>query len=200
MVRLGRTPVKLRWAGRRARRVPQQRPDIGDPAERRFLRHEFHYESNIMVIEKYEPSKIWTAVLYDADQKYYYIKRFLLEVNTRKQNFLGENPKNRLMLLTDEVYPRIEVIFGGHDAFREALVLDADEFIAVKGFKAKGKRISTFEVETINELEPNRFVPSENASESDDTEGNEEGNDTDDGQSTTDIIDEITGQMKLFDE
>ena len=46
----------------------------------------------------------------------------------------------------------------------------------------------------------NRFVPSENASESDDTEGNEEGNDTDDGQSTTDIIDEITGQMKLFDE
>ena len=159
-----------------------------------------HYESNIMVIEKYQPSKIWTAVLYDADQKYYYIKRFLLEVNTRKQNFLGENPKNRLMLLTDEVYPRIEVIFGGHDAFREALVLDADEFIAVKGFKAKGKRISTFEVETINELEPNRFVPSENASESDDTEGNEEGNDTDDGQSTTDIIDEITGQMKLFDE
>ena len=159
-----------------------------------------HYESNIMVIEKYQPSKIWTAVLYDADQKYYYIKRFLLEVNTRKQNFLGENPKNRLMLLTDEVYPRIEVIFGGHDAFREALILDADEFIAVKGFKAKGKRISTFEVETINELEPNRFVPSENASESDDTEGNEEGNDTDDGQSTTDIIDEITGQMKLFDE
>ena len=69
-----------------------------------------------MVIEKYQPSKIWTAVLYDADQKYYYIKRFLLEVNTRKQNFLGENPKNRLMLLTDEVYPRIEVIFGGHDA------------------------------------------------------------------------------------
>ena len=64
-----------------------------------------------MVIEKYQPSKIWTAVLYDADQKYYYIKRFLLEVNTRKQNFLGENPKNRLMLLTDEVYPRIEVIF-----------------------------------------------------------------------------------------
>ena len=159
-----------------------------------------HYESNIMVIEKYQPSKIWTAVLYDADQKYYYIKRFLLEVNTRKQNFLGENPKNRLMLLTDEVYPRIEVIFGGHDAFREALILDADEFIAVKGFKAKGKRISTFEVETINELEPNRFGPSENASESDDTEGNEEGNDTDDGQSTTDIIDEITGQMKLFDE
>lgn len=159
-----------------------------------------HYESNIMVIEKYQPSKIWTAVLYDADQKYYYIKRFLLEVNTRKQNFLGENPKNRLMLLTDEVYPRIEVIFGGHDAFREALILDADEFIAVKGFKAKGKRISTFEVETINELEPNRFVPSENASESDDTEGNEEGNDTDDGQSTTDIIDEITRQMKLFDE
>ena len=92
------------------------------------------------------------------------------------------------------------MIFGGHDASGRLSSSMPTNFIAVKGFKAKGKRISTFEVETINELEPNRFVPSENASESDDTEGNEEGNDTDDGQSTTDIIDEITGQMKLFDE
>lgn len=155
-----------------------------------------HYESDIMVIEKYQPSKVWTAVLYDADQKYYYMKRFLAEVNTRRQNFLGENPKSTLMLLTDEVYPRIEVVFGGHDAFRDPLVLDAEEFIAVKGFKAKGKRISTYDIETINELEPTRFAPSPQEDANNTVSEDEE--DADD-QSNSDILDEITGQMKLFD-
>ncbi len=159
-----------------------------------------HYESNIMVIEKYQPRKIWTAVLYDADQKCYYIKRFLMEVNSRRQSFLGDNPKNRLVLLTDEAYPRIEVVFGGHDAFRGSLVLDAEEFIAVKGFKAKGKRLSAYEIETINELEATRFAPSEKETVPLDTREETDGGEADDNQSHSDIIDEITGQMKLFDE
>ena len=86
-----------------------------------------HYEPNILSIEKFDANKVWTAALYDADQKYYYLKRFQLEAGSRKQNFLGENPKSHLMLLTDEAYPRIEVVFGGHDAFRAQLVHDAVE-------------------------------------------------------------------------
>jgi len=116
-----------------------------------------HYEDNILVIEKFDSNKTWTVALFDADQNYYYLKRFQMEALNRKQNLLGENPANRLMLLTDEAYPRIEAVFGGHDDFRESLVLDAEEFIAVKGFKAKGKRISTYEIANINELEPTRF-------------------------------------------
>ena len=162
-----------------------------------------HYEPNILNIEKFDANKVWTAALYDADQKYYYLKRFQLESGSRKQNFLGENPKSRLMLLTDEVYPRIEAVFGGHDAFREPLVLDAEEFIAVKGFKAKGKRFSTFDIETINELDPVRFAPAPQPQEG--NEGDEEEADSLAGGlprqgSNSDIIDEITGQMKLFDE
>jgi topoisomerase-4 subunit A len=158
-----------------------------------------HYEDNILVIEKNDSMKVWTAVYYDADQKYFYLKRFLLEGTVRKQNFLGENPKNRLMLLTDEVYPRIEVVFGGHDAFREPLVLDAEEFIGVKGFKAKGKRISTFEIEVINELDPIRFAPKIDQ-EQEEREEEEAVTEIESEKSNTDIIDEITGQMKLFDE
>ena len=75
-------------------------------------------------------------------------------------------------------------------------MLDAEEFIAVKGFKAKGKRISTYEVETVNELEPVRF-PQENKDTSETVEEDEENLDD---KSNTDILDEITGQMKLFDE
>ncbi|HIX86691.1 MAG TPA: DNA gyrase/topoisomerase IV subunit A [Candidatus Parabacteroides intestinigallinarum] len=159
-----------------------------------------HYEANMMTLEKYQPSKVWTAVVYDADQKYYYLKRFLLEATARKQNFVGDNPKSRLILLTDEAYPRVEIVFGGNDAFREPLVLDAEEFVAVKGFKAKGKRVSTYEVDSVNELEPTRFAtPEAEAAPIVSTDEEPESEPTDE-QSTADILDEITGQMKLFDE
>ena len=117
-----------------------------------------HYENNVSIVEKFDGNKVWTAALYDADQQNYpYLKRFCFESTTRKQNYLGDNKATQLILLTDEYYPRLEVIFGGHDSFRDPMVIEADEFIAVKGFKAKGKRITTYTVETINELEPTRF-------------------------------------------
>ena len=159
-----------------------------------------HYEDNVQIVEKYDPNKVWSAVLYDADQQNYpYLKRFCFEAGSRKQNSLGDNKESKLILLTDEYYPRLEVIFGGHDSFREKLIIDADEFIAVKGFKAKGKRISTFNIEAINELEPVRFPEEkQEANEGDDETEETENLDPDNGKSEDDIIDEITGQMKLF--
>ena len=158
-----------------------------------------HYDSDIQVIEKYQSQKVWTAVLYDADQKYCYLKRFQLEVSGRKQNFLGENPKSRLMLLTDEPYPRIAVRFGGADSFREPLEIDAEEFVGVKGFKARGKRVSNYFVEEVEELEPIRFPDESNDETPEEPMGDEEPTD-EPPQSQADILDEITGQMKLFDE
>ena len=157
-----------------------------------------HYEQNILVIEKYRPGKTWTAIVYDADQKYYYLKRFLLEASARKQSFLGENPKNRLMLLTDEAYPRVEVVFGGHDSFREALVIDVDEFTVVRGFKAKGRRVSNYEIASFNELEPNRLPEATSPESESEASSQVEVTDEEEPQSHTDILDEITGQMNLF--
>ena len=68
----------------------------------------------------------------------------------------------------------------------------------MKGFKAKGKRISTFDIETINELDPVRFAPVEQPQEQNDDDGGEADLDPDADKSNSDIIDEITGQMKLF--
>ena len=116
-----------------------------------------HYEKDILVIEKFDANKVWSVALYDAEQKFYYLKRFQFEASQKIQNYLGENNGSRLMLMTDVDYPRLEVVFGGSDTYREALVIDAEEFIGVKSFKAKGKRLTTYEVETINELEPLRF-------------------------------------------
>ncbi len=165
-----------------------------------------HYEENILRIEKYQPDKVWTAVLFDADnQGYPYMKRFLMEGNKRKQNFLGENAQSILVLLTDVTYPLIHVTYGGADEFRGSEDIDAEQFIAVKGFKAKGKRISTWQIESIVELEPTRFL--ENPEESDESEKTEvsqvlsETNLAPDaGKSQQQIIDEMTGQLRLFDD
>lgn len=158
-----------------------------------------HYEDSIRVLEKFDPNKVWTAVLYDADQQNYpYIKRFCFEATNRKQNYLGENKNNNLILLTDECYPRLEVVFGGHDHFREPMIIEADEFIGIKGFKAKGKRLTTYALETVNELEPTRQPEAPQQLEEPDEENEPEIVDPDHDKSEGDILDEITGQMKLF--
>ena len=160
-----------------------------------------HYEDGIRIMEKFDPNKVWTAVLYDADQQNYpYIKRFCFESSSRKQNYLGDNRNSKLILLTDECYPRLEVVFGGHDSFREPMIVEADEFIAVKGFKAKGKRLTTYAIDTINELEPTRQPEPQPATDEPEEEPEEEPEnlDPDQDKSEGDILDELTGQMKLF--
>ena len=112
-----------------------------------------HYEQNLLRIEKFQPEKVWTAALFDADQGFPYLKRFPLEASARHQNCLGENPDSRLLLLTDTAYPRLLVTYAAPDDFREPLTIDAEEFIGQKSFKAKGKRITTLNVEKIEEIE-----------------------------------------------
>ncbi|MBQ7157031.1 MAG: DNA gyrase/topoisomerase IV subunit A [Bacteroidaceae bacterium] len=160
-----------------------------------------HYEQNIVRIEKYDKSKVWTAVLWDADnQNLPYIKRFLMDASTRKQNYLGENPGSRQILLTDTVYPRLLLKFADNGVERPDEEIDAEQFIAVKGFKAKGKRITTFPLASVTELEPLRVPEPEEQEGSDDGDGGDaqEVVDPDEGKSDSDIRDEITGQLKLF--
>ena len=164
-----------------------------------------HFEENILRIEKYEASKIWTAVLLDADnQGYPYMKRFLMDATKRKQNWLGENPASKLLLLTDTYYPLIKVTYGGADEFRESEEIDAEQFIAVKGFKAKGKRISTWQIGSVEELEPTRFPENpedpDNPNDPEDPDTPQENLDPDAGKSQQQVLDELTGQLRLFDD
>jgi topoisomerase-4 subunit A len=162
-----------------------------------------HYEDDILLIERFDSLKIWTAVLYDAEQKNPYLKRFPLEANSKKQNCLGENADSTLYMLTDETYPRIEVVFGGNDSFREPLILEAEQFVGVKSFKAKGKRITTYEIATVNELEPAHFEQTPN-NEADQPTVIE--NDNDDPPISTPVLNltqDHSGsprQMNLFDD
>ena len=173
-----------------------------------------HYEKDMLVIEKFNPDKVWTAVLFDADNDNYpYIKRFVMEATNKVQNFLG-NPESKLLLLSDIPYPRLELTFLEPDTYRGPLEIDAEEFIAVKGFKAKGKRLTTYALDQVTELEPTRFPePEEDDNPDDGEEGDDDevddvdGNDTEtddennndpDDKSDDEIRDELTGQLRLF--
>ena len=161
-----------------------------------------HFEPNILRIEKYDADKVWTAILFDADnQGYPYLKRFLMDASKKKQNWLSDNPASKLILLTDTVYPLIKVTYGGVDEFRGTEEIDAEQFIAVKGFKAKGKRLSTYQIESIEELEPVRFPEKpEDSDDSEETDDSEENLDPDEGKSEQQVRDEMTGQLRLFDD
>ena len=145
-----------------------------------------HYDVDVLFIEKYNSRKVYSVALYDADQKNYYLKRFNLDVSLKRQSFIGENNASKMILISSDKYPVFKVTFGGGDAYREAMEIDVEEFISVKGFKAKGKRISTFEIGEITALEPMQKEGDEDLSEDEDLDMSHSTDDlaTDDDQPT----------------
>lgn len=113
-----------------------------------------HYDAGAFVLEKYAPDKIWSAVFFDAEQQFHYLKRFCFEDSTKVVSFIGETEGSYLVTLSCERHPRVEITFGGHHEKRLPEVIVADEFIAEKSYKARGKRLTTFEVKEIREIEP----------------------------------------------
>lgn len=151
-----------------------------------------HFEEDWLIIEKFDPDKAFSLVYWDAQQKFYYLKRFLFEQSDKSQNFVSDDASSKLVLLSGEYFPRFEITFGGKHAQREKEIIDAEEFIAVKGFKAKGKRLSTFEIAQIVEIEPlEKELPS-------DEEPEIIGPEEDDDPDIKFIPPEETSQMSLF--
>ena len=113
-----------------------------------------HFEDDLLRVEKYNPQKIFTVVYFDAEQQYYYVKRFPSEPTEKSQRFIDDHSDSYMLLLSENKHPRLEISFGGKHSKREKEVIEVSEFIAVKSDKAKGKRLSSFEVDTIKELNP----------------------------------------------
>ncbi|MCH5247807.1 MAG: DNA gyrase/topoisomerase IV subunit A [Muribaculaceae bacterium] len=162
---------------------------------------ENHYEDNILHILKFDPSVVWTAILNDADQKYPYIKRFSFETSSKRQRFLGENPESELLLLTSTPRARFKVTFGGNDSFREPMIVDSEEFIGVKSFKARGKRLTTYELGEIEEIEPlevEEELPEGEVNEDFVEEVDDDATAGEPDKSDEEVRDEINGQGRIF--
>ncbi|HLP73088.1 MAG TPA: DNA gyrase/topoisomerase IV subunit A [Bacteroidales bacterium] len=113
-----------------------------------------HFEDNILIIEKYRPGVVYSAVYWDAEQGFYYVKRFTAEESEKPMCFINEHPDSKLVSITEVEYPRLEISFGGKHKDRENEIVEVAEFIAVKSFKAKGKRLTSYTVQNIQEIEP----------------------------------------------
>ena len=115
---------------------------------------ENHFEDDLYILEKYKPKKVYSVIYYDAEQSYYYVKRFELEPNEKLLSFIGDHPESRMISMTEVEYPRFEINFGGKNKDRQPEIIEVAEFIGVKSYKAKGKRLSNYQVELVKELEP----------------------------------------------
>lgn len=159
-----------------------------------------HYDEPILRIERFRPSVVWTAVLNDADQGFPYIKRFKFEPSAKKQRFIGENAASELLLLSDVAGLRLRVDFGGGDSFRDPLEVVAAEFIGLKSFKAKGKRLTTYEIGALTELEPVEVdVEQDEDSAVADADGSQQQAPAEPELSDDEVRDSLLGQERLFD-
>jgi topoisomerase-4 subunit A len=113
-----------------------------------------HFEDDLLIIEKFREGKIWSAAYFDAEQHYYYLKRFHIEPSAKQIRFIGEQPESKLIRITEVEYPRLELKFGGRNRDRKPEIIEVAEFIGIKSYKARGKRLSNYEVNVIEELEP----------------------------------------------
>ena len=113
-----------------------------------------HFEDDLLLLEKYRETKIFSAVYWDQEQEYYYIKRFAFEESDRLQCFIADSEGSRLVSLTEVEYPRLEIKFGGKNEGRKQEIIEVAEFIGVKSFRAKGRRLSNYSVADIREIEP----------------------------------------------
>lgn len=127
-----------------------------------------HFEENILIIEKYRPGLVYSAIYWDAEAGYYYVKRFKIEETEKPLCFISEHPDSKLISLTEVEYPRFEIEFGGKHKGRDNEIIEVAEFIAVKSYRAKGKRLTNYSVENIKEIEPVVLKESDKPEETDD--------------------------------
>ena len=122
-----------------------------------------HFPDETIRVEKFVAGRIYSLCYYDREQKYYYMKRFQLEASEKLQSFLDEDSLADFVCITGVEGAKLIVTYQGAHAARPADEVDVDSFIGVKSHRAKGKRITTYDVESLSFLEPELPPQSETA-------------------------------------
>lgn len=161
-----------------------------------------HFETNILYIEKFDENKVWSMIYWDADQDSYYLKRFNFEPSTKKQSLIGENTKSEIKVISQEYYARFELATADAKTGEiNPLIIDVEEATPTRSVKAKGKRLSGLNIESIQEIDPIRFLEEEKEETPDEEEQDTDSGNTDEDDEQVDknqLIDDIIGQHRLF--
>lgn len=115
-----------------------------------------HFDNNLLVMEKWQPEKPISAIYYDGEKDRCFVKRFVVENENKEELVITDHPKSALLFVSTHWLPMAEVVFAkekGKDP-KENVIVNLEEFIAVKGIKALGNQLSTDKVREIKALEP----------------------------------------------
>ena len=110
-----------------------------------------HFDNDMIVLEKWIPEKPISAIYFDGEKERYYIKRFMIDNPNKDETFISEHPKSQLEIVLTDYRPMAEIVFSKRSL--ENMEVNLEEFIAVKGIKAKGNQLTTDKIKTINMLE-----------------------------------------------
>ena len=125
-----------------------------------------HFEEDMIVLEKWKPQKPISAIYYDGDKERYYIKRFLVENESREEMFISDHEKSKLEVVSTDYLPRVEVVFSKVKGVqKESLDVNVEQFIAIKGIKALGNQLTADKVKQVNLLESYPFEEEEEIEE-----------------------------------
>ncbi|GGF79723.1 DNA gyrase/topoisomerase IV subunit A [Wenyingzhuangia marina] len=127
-----------------------------------------HFEDDMVVLEKWEPNKPISAIYYEGEKEKYYVKRFVIDSPDKEEFFISEHPKTQLQIVVTDYRPNVEVVFSKRNL--DNLVIDLEDFIAVKGIKALGNQLTDDKIKLVNRLEPLPYSPAENDIEVEDEE------------------------------
>lgn len=112
-----------------------------------------HFDEDMVLIEKFNPTKCVSAVYLDGESKTYFVKRFLVEPMDKKVLFISEAEGSRLEIVTTDTVPVLELKFSKvKDKELPDETINLVEFIGVKGYKAKGNKLSYSKVKELNLL------------------------------------------------
>ena len=114
-----------------------------------------HFDTDMVVLEKWVPTKPISAIYYDGEKERYYIKRFLVETENKEESFITEHPNSQLEIVSTDYRPVAELVFPKVKGVqKESVTVDIESYIAIKGFKALGNQLTTDKLKQVNLLEP----------------------------------------------
>jgi topoisomerase IV subunit A len=112
------------------------------------------FDNDLIKLEKWNPEKPISAVYMDGEKEELYIKRFIVEPSDKPIHFISEAPKSTLEFVSLEWRPMATIKFDKRASNREDETINIEEFIAIKGLKAQGNRLSKYKVKALEELDP----------------------------------------------
>ena len=113
-----------------------------------------HFPEDMIRVEKFDSARTYSVVYFDKVAGYFYLKRFNAEAGDKTQYFLDEEGSMQLIAISTDERPRLEITYKGAQASRPADTITVADFIGIKSHRAKGKRLSTYDVDTLTFVEP----------------------------------------------